>query len=760
MFLSNIKGLVRAMSVRARASDVSTFALPTYVEVVGMGAALSRYWGDVSKGSLNLVFYAYPREVALPQTASVLAGMSRYSIADAIIAAASPDISAGDFDIFVGFVNTPCGGGAQGNRVVAGIYQELGQRGWAWCNRCQSLAFWDQSRPTGWCAWGNRHDHSQSGLYVARFEQQAPGETGWRWCSRCECLARLDGQTAGPCFGGGQHAHGTSGAYAVATKATPATQGQWRHCIRCHVLVFGGGPATAPCPAGGQHQLVGGYYVGTDQRPSQGFFSHETGHTLGLDHSFNDSPQPLDPGDDSRPGAYGDRWDIMSFSNTNSYRSAQLGSSGPTLAAPTLFKNGWIGSERVWTNSQTPGVTQVELVSTSEPITAGYLTAVVPVRSRGTLYSVEYRTPQNWDQAIPGDGVLIREHRALPDTPSLGLSAQNAWRWCIRCSSLVFRGNRFCGAGSEHVTDGSQLSIALGAPPSAPSQSGWRWCWRCQSLVQEESGSGVCAAGGKHDTSLSGSYWVQWSGANDPPGSLWVWCENCKALYHYDPVGGKCPTGSQHAGAQSGHYRVFSSGAGTQGEWTNCQRCLAVFFDGIGACPAGGVHDTSQSSDYFLVHDIDWAPGQTGWRWCARCYGLAYLDPGRGPGRCVAGGRHDHNASGAYSLEFVKPHAPTIPQNMIDQVEQTGWAWCSKCEMLGYQPRLSRCPANGQHDFSSSGKYRLRYSVAAFGDHGLLQQSRSWQQGQSFTSPDGALTIDVVSVLTQPSRAQVRLTVT
>jgi len=173
----------------------------------------------------------------------------------------------------------------------------------------------------------------------------------------------------------------------------------------------------------------------------------------------------------------------------------------------------------------------------------------------------------------------------------------------------------------------------------------------------------------------------------------------------------------------------------------------------------GRVHDTTQSGDYFLVHDISWAPGQSGWRWCAKCYGLAYLDPGRGPGRCAAGGQHDHSASGAYSVEFVEPHWPTIPQNMIDQVEQTGWSWCSKCEMLGYQPQPSRCPASGQHDFSSSAKYRLRDSVAAFGDHGLLQQSRSWQQGESFTSPDGALTVDVVSLLAQPSRAQVKLTV-
>ena len=183
--LANVKGLVRLTSVRARASDVPSFPLPSYLEVVEIMAEVCRFWKEVSKGSLDLVSRVYPQEVVLPQTAKELASMGRYAISDAILAAASsPAIATSDFDIFVGFVNTSCDGGAGGNRVIAGVYQEVGQRAWAWCNKCQSLAFWDQSRLPGVCAAGGRHDHSRSGLYVARFEQQGPGETGWRWCSK------------------------------------------------------------------------------------------------------------------------------------------------------------------------------------------------------------------------------------------------------------------------------------------------------------------------------------------------------------------------------------------------------------------------------------------------------------------------------------------------------------------------------------------------------------------------------------------------
>jgi RNA polymerase subunit RPABC4/transcription elongation factor Spt4 len=758
MQLSSIQGLVTVTFVRAQALDVPVAEIPSFLEMLDLANALARYWDMASKGALQLAVYGYPPTVQLTQTAAKLAPMSRWDIGTAIIQAAQPEADLGSSDIFVGLVNTPCGGGAQGNRVVAGVYQELGQRSWRWCAKCQSLGFWDQSRSPGPCAAGGIHDHSSSGYYVAR--QQPPGEAGWRWCHKCECLARPTGAPA-PCPGGGGHDFSGSGDYLAPTASTPATQSSWSYCRKCTVLIYSGG-ASGACPAGGIHAPSGTYFVGFDQFPALGFLSHETGHTLGLDHSFNDNPKPLDPSDDGRPGAYGDRWDIMSYSNTDSYSSAQFLTAGPMLAAPTVVKNDWVSPARVWSDTNQTAA-EIDLVSTSEAITDGYVCGVVGVPHLGRVYSIEYRTPMDWDRAIPGAGVLIREHKAVADTPSLGLLAQNGWKWCVRCDSLVFRGHRACGHGNEHTSDGSQLQISIGSPPDGiTSQSGWRWCSRCQALVQEESGAGVCAAGGGHDTSSSGAYFVVRSDASRPQTQQWFWCQNCKALVLYDPDGGRCPTGRQHNTSTSGQYDVLPSVAAGQGQWTNCGRCRAVYFDGVGACPAGGSHDTTESGDYFLVHDLDWAPGQKGWRWCAKCYGLGYLDPQRGPGTCAAGGQHDHSSSGAYSVEFVQPHDPSIPQPLIDQVEQTGWAWCRNCEMLGYRPKPSRCPAGGQHDFSQSGPYRLRFSVNGTGDEGHLQQSRAWGVGEQFVCPDpagasGDLAVDVVAFNTQPSRATVRI---
>src|SRR6185295_3309700 len=149
-----------------------------------------------------------------------------------------------------------------------------------------------------------------------------------------------------------------------------------------------------------------------------------------------------------------------------------------------------------------------------------------------------------------------------------------------------------------------------------------------------------------------------------------------------------------------------------------------------------------------------------GWRWCSKCYGLAFLDSSRGPGKCAAGGLHQHGNSGAYNVEFVEPHLPSTAQEWLDQAEQVDWAWCHRCEMLGYSKQPSRCPAGGQHDFTQSAPYRLRYSINANGDEGHLQQSRSWQPGERFASGDGLFTVDVLAFHAQPSRVSLRINIT
>jgi len=121
--------------------NVHAFDIPSYLELVEEAAELVRYWNAVSKGALQLVCNAYPPTVQLTQTAAELVPMSGWAIGDAIIQAAPPSADLGNADIFIGLVNSPCGGAADGNRVITGTYQEVGQRGWQWCSKCLSLGF-------------------------------------------------------------------------------------------------------------------------------------------------------------------------------------------------------------------------------------------------------------------------------------------------------------------------------------------------------------------------------------------------------------------------------------------------------------------------------------------------------------------------------------------------------------------------------------------------------------------------------------------
>jgi len=155
----------------------------------------------------------------------------------------------------------------QSNSSTAGIV-ELNyygdQANWAWCSKCQGLAFAGNILP-GACPAGNSHDHSLSGNYVLVFNRMSPpsGQPSWRWCEKCQGLTWGGSPAPGPCPAGGTHDHTGSGDYVLAQNV-PAGSGQpdWGWCEKCQGLTWGGGLAPGPCPAGGTHDHTGsGNYV-------------------------------------------------------------------------------------------------------------------------------------------------------------------------------------------------------------------------------------------------------------------------------------------------------------------------------------------------------------------------------------------------------------------------------------------------------------------------------------------------------------------
>jgi hypothetical protein len=151
----------------------------------------------------------------------------------------------------------------QSNSSTAGIvdlnyYGD--QANWAWCDKCQGLAFAGQILP-GACPAGNSHDHSMSGNYVVAFNRPAPpsGQSGWRWCHKCMGMTWGGGSTPGPCPAGGNHDFAGSGDYVLAFESAPQLQqSDWRCCDKCQGLTWGGSSTPGPCPAGGTHNLTAG----------------------------------------------------------------------------------------------------------------------------------------------------------------------------------------------------------------------------------------------------------------------------------------------------------------------------------------------------------------------------------------------------------------------------------------------------------------------------------------------------------------------
>lgn len=138
----------------------------------------------------------------------------------------------------------------------------------------------------------------------------------------------------------------------------------------------------------------------------------------------------------------------------------------------------------------------------------------------------------------------------------------------------------------------------------------------------------------------------------------------------------------------------------TQNNWRWCNKCQALSFAGNatpGKCPAGGEHNHAGSGDYVMINNEPSAPGQSNWRWCNKCQAMSFAgNPTLGA--CSAGGLHDHAGSGNYTL-VQTAGAPG----------QANWRWCNKCEVLAFagSPTIGACAAGGVHNHTGSGNYVL-----------------------------------------------------
>ncbi len=142
-----------------------------------------------------------------------------------------------------------------------------------------------------------------------------------------------------------------------------------------------------------------------------------------------------------------------------------------------------------------------------------------------------------------------------------------------------------------------------------------------------------CPADGYHDTLGSGYYSVSAPSSGTAPAmteSGWRICSNCNGLVR-DANSGRCAFGDPNQGYHhdTDGSAVYTLGIDhpapdTQSNWRHCRKCGALVFGGaVGACAAGGGHDTVGSPNYSITHDQTTPiPGVDEWRWCRKCQGL------------------------------------------------------------------------------------------------------------------------------------------
>ena len=154
---------------------------------------------------------------------------------------------------------------------------------------------------------------------------------------------------------------------------------------------------------------------------THGWAAHETGHDLGLDHSWDDTTNACS----GSPGEYQDGWDIMSFacfgSETPQFNSpAGLGPTGPGLHAPYRDQLGWIPAERITEVIAVSGFRTVLPIASLNHIEANgfLLVRLFPnPDDRNNYLTLQFRTRDGWDGAIARDTVLV--HRMKNNTSYL-----------------------------------------------------------------------------------------------------------------------------------------------------------------------------------------------------------------------------------------------------------------------------------------------------------------------------------------------------
>ena len=131
-------------------------------------------------------------------------------------------------------------------------------------------------------------------------------------------------------------------------------------------------------------------------------------------------------------------------------------------------------------------------------------------------------------------------------------------------------------------------------------------------------------------------------------------------------------------------------------DFSYCFKCRQLFFSGqnskiLGVCPAGGKHNNN-GSGWYSVATPGGSPapyiGQDRWAICLKCNSAFYYDGKSTNGHCPAGGEHFTNPV-PLPGPVIFPLSIRMNQGQ-DPNYQSGWSWCSKCQGLYFREMVDQ----------------------------------------------------------------------
>jgi hypothetical protein len=202
---------------------------------------------------------------------------------------------------------------------------------------------------------------------------------------------------------------------------------------------------------------AGGRVLATPSSSNVTFLGHETGHTFGWGHSFDDTDRKNSSW--SAPGEYFDYWDIMSAMAVYDFNHPQGGTAGPEMNAPYKAKQGFIPAQRITrlNPGATPQTWRWNLAAINRPEANGNLMVRIGADDNN-YYTVEYRMKSGWDQAIPQNTVLV--HRVTNGVSYL-ITAGGAERLVGSTSSFPLGGRYVTVRVNGFAAEGYTADVSI-----------------------------------------------------------------------------------------------------------------------------------------------------------------------------------------------------------------------------------------------------------------------------------------------------------